>query len=83
MLAAELSRSPWMRQQFRGHKPIARAEMGRRTRRILVGVLHLCYTNTAALSRKERSQYQIRIQNLVGGPGFEPGASRSRTVLVL
>jgi hypothetical protein len=81
MLATELSRSPWIRQQFRGHKPIAQAEMGRRKPRNLVSVLHPCYTNTAPLSHKWRLQYQIRIQKLVGGPGFEPGASRSRTAV--
>jgi hypothetical protein len=47
------------------------------------GVLHPCYTNTAALSRKWDFRCQIRIQKLVGGPGFEPGASRSRTVIAL
>jgi hypothetical protein len=50
---------------------------------ILNVVLHTCYISTAALSRKQRLRTRVRIQNLVGGPGFEPGASRSRTVLAV
>ncbi len=45
-----------------------------------MAVLHACYTNTAALLHKLRLRSQVRIQKLVGGEGFEPSASRSRTV---
>ena len=31
------------------------------------------------LQRNSDATSAIRVQNLVGGPGFEPGASRSRT----
>src|SRR5712664_4831072 len=34
------------------------------------------------LSRIQAQEHKPEFKKLVGGPGFEPGASRSRTVLV-
>ncbi len=59
-------------QQFPAYKTIAQGEIGRRRWRILVGVLHACYSNTAALPRKERNQYQIRIRKVVGARDLNP-----------
>src|SRR6266567_311888 len=37
------------------------------------GVLQACYTNTAALSHKERSRCEIRIRNWSGARDLNPG----------
>jgi hypothetical protein len=60
--------------------PELRSDLGAVGVSIRIAVLHACYTNTAALLRNRRFQSQVRIRNLVGGPGFQPGASRSRNL---